>query len=79
MENDDFFDRQRKLQDLEGFEQSARIPDDEDEPDDNKILECALCGKADYIVSGDRHLLELEEYKGIKILPTKRMLEIFKN
>jgi len=29
-----------------------------DDPDDNKVLACALAVKADYIVSGDRHLLD---------------------
>ncbi|OQX21210.1 MAG: putative toxin-antitoxin system toxin component, PIN family [Candidatus Altiarchaeales archaeon A3] len=47
-----------------------------DDPDDDKILECALCSKADYIVSGDDHLLDLKEYKGIKIVRTRKMLEI---
>ncbi|MBI2170912.1 MAG: putative toxin-antitoxin system toxin component, PIN family [Chloroflexi bacterium] len=42
------------------------IPDD---PDDNKFLECAVEGEADYIVSGDRHLLKLGRYQGIEILP----------
>ena len=28
-----------------------------DDPDDNRVLECAVAGRADYIVSGDRHLL----------------------
>ncbi|MFH0862231.1 MAG: putative toxin-antitoxin system toxin component, PIN family [Candidatus Altiarchaeota archaeon] len=32
-----------------------------DDPSDNKFLECAVAGKADYIVSGDRHL-EKSEY-----------------
>jgi len=41
------------------------VPDD---PDYDKIIECAVSGKADYIVSGDRHLLKLEEYAGITIL-----------
>ena len=47
-----------------------------DDPDDNKILECAVSCKADYIVSGDSHLLDLKEYKGIKILSAKDFLEI---
>ncbi|MDI6786381.1 MAG: putative toxin-antitoxin system toxin component, PIN family [bacterium] len=46
-----------------------------DDPSDNKFLECAISGKADYIVSGDRHLLNLKEYKGIKILTPKEFLE----
>jgi len=34
----------------------------------NKILECAVAFDADYIISGDNHLLELKKYKNIKIL-----------
>ena len=41
---------------------------------DNKFVECAIDGKAEFIVSYDKHLLKLKEYKGIKILsPTKYM------
>lgn len=39
------------------------------QPIDNVVLATAVAGKADYIVSGDRHLLGLKKYKGIKILP----------
>jgi uncharacterized protein len=35
---------------------------------DDKFLACAIEGNADYIVSGDRDLLVLMEYKGIKIV-----------
>ena len=38
-----------------------------DDPDDNRILECAVSSKADYIVSGDAHLLSLKHFKRIKI------------
>jgi putative PIN family toxin of toxin-antitoxin system len=38
------------------------------DPDDNKFIECAVFGDADYIISGDRHLLNLNEYEQIKIL-----------
>ncbi|ODS36302.1 MAG: putative toxin-antitoxin system toxin component, PIN family [Candidatus Altiarchaeales archaeon WOR_SM1_86-2] len=49
-----------------------------DDPDDNKILECALCAGVDYIISGDHHLLDMEEYRGIKIVRTRRMLGLLK-
>ena len=40
----------------------------EDESD-NRILECALSGKAHFIISGDKkHLLPLKDYQGIRIL-----------
>jgi putative PIN family toxin of toxin-antitoxin system len=38
-----------------------------DDPD-NRVLECALAGDADIIVSGDRHLLGLREYDAIRIV-----------
>ncbi|GAG74095.1 unnamed protein product, partial [marine sediment metagenome] len=39
-----------------------------EDPEDNKVLECALFGKADYIVTGDKHLLKLCKFNNIKIL-----------
>jgi hypothetical protein len=38
-----------------------------DDPD-NRILECAEEGRADFIISGDHHLTDLEDYQGIKIV-----------
>ncbi|MBI2130232.1 putative toxin-antitoxin system toxin component, PIN family [Candidatus Woesearchaeota archaeon] len=46
-----------------------------DDPDDNKIIECAIESSSDYIVTYDRHLLKLKEHKGIKIIKPE---EIFK-
>jgi len=45
---------------------------------DNRVLECAVRGKARYIVSGDRHLLRLKEFKGIKVVRAKKLLDILK-
>lgn len=39
-----------------------------DDDADNRILECAVEGHADWIVSGDRHLLNLKEFRGIRII-----------
>ena len=41
----------------------------EDDPDDNRVLECAVAAKVNYIISGDKHLLDLGEYRGIEVLP----------
>lgn len=38
------------------------------DPDDDKFIECAVVGQANVIVSGDSHLLDLEEYQGIPIM-----------
>jgi putative PIN family toxin of toxin-antitoxin system len=40
----------------------------QEDPDDDRILECAVEGKADVIVSGDRHLLKLKSYQHIPVL-----------
>ena len=45
-----------------------------DDPD-NRIIECALAGHADAIVTGDRALLALREYKGVRIISLREYLE----
>lgn len=45
---------------------------------DNRILECAVAGEADYLVSGDKkHILPLKEYQGIRILSPADFLKSF--
>jgi uncharacterized protein len=46
-----------------------------DEPD-NRILECALEANADFIVTGDRHLLSLKHFQNIKIASLANFREI---
>ena len=53
------------------FELNA-VPDD---PDDNRVLECAIAGKAEWIVSGDRHLLGIVSYAGIAIVTVRQFVE----
>ena len=55
---------------------SIKINIIKEDPQDNMILECAETGKVSYIVSGDNHLLNLKEYKNIKIITTKSILDI---
>ena len=45
-----------------------------DEPD-NRILECALTGRAEVIVTGDHSLLALGEYKGVRIIRLREYLD----
>jgi uncharacterized protein len=40
----------------------------EADPDDDRVLECAIASGSRFIVSGDKHLLALGEYRGIRIL-----------
>ncbi|MDY6776178.1 MAG: putative toxin-antitoxin system toxin component, PIN family, partial [Halobacteria archaeon] len=48
----------------------------DDDPSDNHILACALESEAEYVVSGDRHLLEVEEYEGISIVEPAEFIGI---
>ena len=50
-----------------------------EDPNDDIIVRAAYDGKTDYIVSGDRHLPALKEYKGIKILTIDEMLNVLKS
>lgn len=52
-----------------------RVNDCED-PDDNRILEAAVEGSADVIVSGDKHLLRMKMYRGIEILTIGQFLAL---
>lgn len=45
-----------------------------DEPD-NRILECAVAGRADLIVTGDKEMLRLKDFEGIKIISLKEYLD----
>jgi len=51
------------------------LPIIKEDPSDDQFLACALAGKADVIISGDKHLLNLEDYRGIPILNVSRFLE----
>ena len=51
-----------------------KISEVKEDPDDNMILETAVAGDAEYIISGDADLLKLKEFRGIKILTAKEFL-----
>jgi len=46
-----------------------------DDPD-NRILECAVAGRADLIVTGDRELLDLKQFEGIRIVSLRSYLDM---
>lgn len=47
-----------------------------DDPDDNKIIECALEASCKYIISYDNHLLNLKELEGIKIIKPDNFVQL---
>lgn len=48
-----------------------------DDPSDNKFLSCALAADAFFIISGDRHLLNLKKFYDINILSVQEFLQRF--
>jgi predicted nucleic acid-binding protein len=49
-----------------------------EDPDDDIVVRTAFDGKANYIVTGDKHLLSLGTFRGIKILTADEMLTLLK-
>ena len=47
------------------------------DPDDDKFLSCALSASADFIVSGDKDLTGIKQYKNIKIINPHNLLQLF--
>ena len=47
-----------------------------DDPDDNAILETAIVGNVQYLISGDPHLLKLKEFAKVKIVTASEFLGI---
>ena len=58
------------------IEVKSRINLVKEDPSDNKIIECAIDGNANYIITKDNHLLKFKEYKGIKILNPEDFLKL---
>ena len=47
------------------------------DPSDNKFLECAVAGKADVLISGDKELLAIRHYRQVRVQTPSRFLETF--
>jgi len=78
--------KERDIKDfLEAFNTTARFTSIKSrfkvvkqDPDDDIILRTAYDSGADYVVSGDEHLLALKEFRGIRIVTVSEMLELLK-
>ncbi len=58
------------------IEPKEKISIIKDDPKDDIFIETAIAGKADYIVSKDKHLLKVKEFRGIKIITPEAFLKI---
>ncbi len=57
---------------------TIRFPQITADPDDNIVIEAAHSYRANYIVTGDSHLLELKRFRGIKIITVDQALRLLK-
>lgn len=58
-------------------EPTERIEVIERDPDDNKILECAVAARADIVISADRDLLQLRGFRGITVYHPNNLKYLF--
>ena len=49
------------------------------DPDDNKFIDCAVEGKCIYIVSGDKDLLSIEQFKNVEIITVSEFFERYQS
>ncbi len=54
----------------------AHICEIQEDADDNRILECAIEASANYIISGDTHLLNLKKFRNIRVVSPAEYLKI---
>lgn len=47
------------------------------DPDDDMVIACAVSAKADFIVSGDKDLLDIRKYKSVRIISASEFLRMF--
>ena len=55
-----------------------RLYEIKEDPSDNRFLECAAEGKADYIITSDQHLLALKRFRNTQIVIPPRFLQRLK-
>lgn len=58
--------------------QVPKLPPLRADPSDTKFLEAALAARAQFLISQDRHLLDLRTYRGIRILNPKQFLQLLR-
>ena len=56
-----------------------RVSGIQSDPKDDKFLEAAIAGQVDFIVSGDKHLLNLENFRSIPIITAREFLNQFES
>ena len=74
-EEDVLLTRDALLNDAEMLEGICQVTRSRD-PEDDALLACALEGRADYVVSGGPHLLEIKYYHGTQIVTPRQFIDL---
>ncbi len=65
---------------IRGIAEIVKVESDfkvvEEDPEDDIVVNTAFDGKVDYVVSGDKHLLKLSKFKGVKVVSPRVFLAI---
>lgn len=72
------------IEEVRRFSELVAVPEElhgavVSDPDDDVVLECAVLGNADLVVTGDKHLLNLRAHEAITIVRAQALLEIVAN
>lgn len=65
------------LQVVTVIEPRERIQAVVNDPEDNKILECAIASESSYVATYDKHLLTLKKFREIRIITPEEALKLF--
>ena len=69
--------RQQVANDAQLVFPTNKLPTDSRDPDDNNVLQLALFVKANFIITGDRDLLDLKEVEGVMIIGPSDFYELY--
>jgi uncharacterized protein len=47
------------------------------DPDDDKFIACAIASRCKFIISGDKHLLQVSGFKGINIIKPRNFIDTY--
>ncbi len=67
------------LQFAEIVEPAQLMPVVENDPDDDAVLACALGGDAQFIITGDEHLLSIKQFRDISIMDANQFLNTLRS
>ncbi len=63
---------------IDFVEPAEKVDIVKDDPTDNKIIECAIASNSEYIITYDKHLLDIKKFRNIKMIKPKEAFQVIK-